>query len=84
LSQGPCSLPSRDLALCLPWSEIFCRALSTASKTVFVVAAVCVRINSDTDEVNFVTSSRSAARSAVNSWEASSTGLMLGISVLRF
>jgi hypothetical protein len=52
---------TRSCAL-LAVSEIFCRALATASKTVFVVAAVCVRINSDTDEVNFATSSRSSAR----------------------
>jgi hypothetical protein len=43
------------------------------------MAAVWVCINSDTDEVNFVTSSCSAARSAVKSWEASSTGLTVHI-----
>jgi hypothetical protein len=52
---------TRSCAL-LAVSEIFCGALSTASKTVLVVAAVCVRINSDADEVNFVTSGRAVPR----------------------
>jgi hypothetical protein len=43
LATRTCALPAV--------SEIFCCALSTASKTVFVLAAECVRVNSDSDVV---------------------------------
>src|SRR6202049_3719591 len=56
--------PATTSCALLAVSETFRRVLSAESKTVFDAAAVCLRINSDTEDVNFVTSSRRAARSA--------------------